>query len=153
MAIIDKSTIIPMISNALDLMETEPKTITNTVVQSPFVNIDKTSYILNGLMVWAWTIASEKNIAIIMNKSRGAYVMDTYVGKFDDVAVTDGYPVYKRFDPGGMHQRCWRTSCGLLNTWQYISETLRESVHTVQLLKIISTAMQVYDMRLNRLYA
>ncbi len=70
------------------------------------VNIDEISYILNGLMVWAWAIAYEKNIAIITNKSRGAYVMDAYMDKFVGVAVTDGYPVYQRFDPGGMHQRC-----------------------------------------------
>ena len=49
--VITKSTIINMISNASDLMETEAKAITNTVVQSPFVNIDETSYILNELMV------------------------------------------------------------------------------------------------------
>ena len=76
--VITKSTIINMISNVSDIMETEAKTITNTVVQSPFANIDKTSYILNGLMVWAWIITYEKNIVIIMNKSRGAYVMDAY---------------------------------------------------------------------------
>ncbi len=45
--VIAKFTIINMISNASDLMDTEAKTITNTVVQSPFVNIDETSYILN----------------------------------------------------------------------------------------------------------
>ena len=77
------------------------------IVQSPFVNIDETSYILNGLMVWAWTIAYGKNIAIILNKSRGAYVMDAYMDKFDGVAVTEGYPAYTRdLILGGMHQRC-----------------------------------------------
>ncbi|MDI1495783.1 MAG: Transposase [Cenarchaeum symbiont of Oopsacas minuta] len=93
-----------IISNVSDLMEKDAKTITNTVVQSPFVNIDETS---NGLLIWTWVITYEKNIAIIANKSRGAYVMDAYMDKFNGVAVTDGYPVYKRFDPGGMRQRCW----------------------------------------------
>ncbi len=104
--VIVKSTIINMISNVSDLMETEAKTITNTVMQSQFVNIDEISYILNGLMVWAWTIAYEKNITIIMKRC-GAHVMDAYMDKFDGFAVTDGYLAYKRFDPGGMYQRCW----------------------------------------------
>ncbi|MDI1495692.1 MAG: Transposase [Cenarchaeum symbiont of Oopsacas minuta] len=72
-------------------MEKDAKTITNTVVQSPFVNIDETSYTRDGQLVWAWCITYKKNIAIIMNKSRSAYVMD----KFDGVTVTDGYFVYK----------------------------------------------------------
>ncbi|MDI1496313.1 MAG: Transposase [Cenarchaeum symbiont of Oopsacas minuta] len=105
--VVAKSTIINMIANVSDLMEKDAKTITNTVVRSSFVNIDETSYTRDGLLVWAWCITHEKNIAIIMNKSRGAYVMDAYMDKFYGVAVTDGYLVYKRFDPGGMHQRCW----------------------------------------------
>ncbi len=40
-----------------------------------------------------------------MNKSRGVYVMDAHMDKFSGVAVTDGYPVYKRFDPRGLYQR------------------------------------------------
>ena len=74
-------------------------------MSNKLVNIDEISYILNGLMVWAWTIAYGKNIAIILNKSRGAYVMDAYMDKFG-VAVTEGYPEHKRFDPRRMHQRC-----------------------------------------------
>ncbi|MDI1495640.1 MAG: Transposase [Cenarchaeum symbiont of Oopsacas minuta] len=105
--VVAKSTVINMIANVSDQMEKDAKTITNTVVQSPFVNIDETSYTRDGQLVWAWCITYKKNIAIIMNKSRGAYVMDAYMDKFYGVAVTDGYPVYKRFDPGGMHQRCW----------------------------------------------
>ena len=79
-----------MISNASVLMKTDTKIITNTIAQSLFVNINETLYILNGLMVWVCTIVYKKNIAIIMNKSHGAYVMDAHVGKFDGVAVTEG---------------------------------------------------------------
>ncbi|MDI1495730.1 MAG: Transposase [Cenarchaeum symbiont of Oopsacas minuta] len=86
--VVAKSTIIV---NASDQMEKDAKTKTNTVIQSPFVNIDETSYTRDGQLVWAWCITYKKNIAIIMNKSRSAYVMD----KFDGVTVTDGYSVYK----------------------------------------------------------
>ena len=58
--VVVKSTVINMISNVSDLMENEAKTITNTVVQSSFVNIDETSYIRNGLLIWAWAITCEK---------------------------------------------------------------------------------------------
>ncbi len=100
-------------------------------------------------MVWVWTIAYEKNIAIIMNKSRGAYVMDAYMDKFD-VAVTDGYPVYARFDPGGMHQRCWVHKLRAVNHMTvHIIDSTRICAYCSTMLKIISTAVQVYDMRLS----
>ncbi|MDI1495642.1 MAG: Transposase [Cenarchaeum symbiont of Oopsacas minuta] len=79
--VVAKSTVINMIANVSDQMEKDAKTITNTVVQSPFVNIDETSYTRDGQLVWAWCITYKKNIAIIMNKSRGVYVMECIYGQ------------------------------------------------------------------------
>ena len=53
------------------------------------------------------TLMHKNMIAMIMNKSRGAYVMDSYMDKYDGIVITEGYNVYKRFDPDIMHQRCW----------------------------------------------
>ena len=47
-----------------------------------------------------------KNIAMIFNHSRGACVPDTYLDGYCGTIISDGYPVYKRFDPGGRHQIC-----------------------------------------------
>ena len=55
-----KSTVINMILNVSDLMENKAKTITNTIVQSPFSNIYETSYIHNGLLVLVWAMTCEK---------------------------------------------------------------------------------------------
>ena len=44
---------------------------------------------------------------MIYSKSRNSYVVDRYLDGYGGVVTSDGYGVYNRFDPGGMHQDCW----------------------------------------------
>ena len=86
-----------------DVLQSESNLIIEQIINSPHVYIDETSYNSNGKIIPMWVIVHGNKTAIIMNKSRGAPVLDTYFDKFDGIAITYGYPVYKRFNPGGKH--------------------------------------------------
>ncbi len=62
-------------------MENDAKSITNEVTISPHVHIDETSYSLDGDLVWILALMHKNTVAMIMNKSRGVYVMDSYMDK------------------------------------------------------------------------
>ncbi len=44
---------------------------------------------------------------MIYSDTRAIRVLDQYMHGYEGVVTSDGYPVCKRFDPGGRHQRCW----------------------------------------------
>lgn len=102
-----KSTVTNVLGGVADRMEPEANGIIGEIMGSGRVNIDETSYWSDGSQIWAWAMVSGEMVGIVLDKSRGVHVMDLYMDGYQGVPTTDGYGVYKRFDPGGRHQICW----------------------------------------------
>ena len=105
--VLAKSTVVDMMARVGDALEEEAESIVKTVEEGDHAGIDETGMPLDGKDGWAWIIQSGKNIAIKYSKSRGCLVLDRHMDRFDGVATTDGFAVYKRFDRDGKHQICW----------------------------------------------
>ena len=104
---ISKSTAINAVYRIADVLESCTQEIISQIQNSDQAHVDETTYTYNGRLTWVWGLVSGKHIAMIMNPSRGAFVLDRYLDGYDGTVISDGYPVYKRFDPGGRHQICW----------------------------------------------
>ena len=104
---ISKSTAINAVYRVADRMEQCTQDTIRDIQNSNFIHVDETGYSHNGKQVWVWGLTSGKNIAMIFNPSRNARVPDTYLDGYCGTIISDGYPVYKRFDPVGRHQICW----------------------------------------------
>ena len=104
---VSKSTVITMINRVADALSGRAKSIMKMIQKAPHVHVDETSMPSGGLTSWAWVFAYADLRAIWIRKSRGGIVVDTYLGDYDGVVISDGFAPYRRFDPGGRHQQCW----------------------------------------------
>ncbi len=102
-----KSTAINNVGRVCDAAKAPAEAIAEEVKSSKTVCIDETGINLAGKTGWVWTILSAAGILMIYNNTRKALVLDQYMSGYKGVVTSDGYPAYKRFDPGGRHQRCW----------------------------------------------
>ena len=69
------------------------------------LNLDETSFSLNGKLVWVWIITDPITgmTAYIIRDSRGRKVLEEFLGKWAGTIVCDGWVAY-----GSYHiQRCW----------------------------------------------
>lgn len=107
-----KSTVINVLGRVADRMEPEANWIIGEIRESGRVNIDETTHWSDGSQIWAWAMVSGEMVGIVLDKSRGVHVMDLYMDGYQGVSITDGYGVYRRFDPGGRHQICWAHELG-----------------------------------------
>ena len=103
--VLAKSTVTGMMARVGDALEEESESIVRIVERGDRAGIDETGMPHDGEDGWVWVIQSGKNIAIRYSKSRGS-LLDTYMDKFDGVATTDGFTMYRRFDRDGKHQIC-----------------------------------------------
>ncbi len=102
-----KSTAINNVGRVCEAAKAPAEAIAKEVKISKTVCIDETGINLAGKTGWVWTILSAAGILMIYNNTRKALVLDQYMSGYKGVVTSDGYPAYKRFDPGGRHQRCW----------------------------------------------
>ena len=75
------------------------------LLASNILNIDETSFSLNGKLVWVWIITDPITgvAAYIIQDSRGRKVLEEVLGKWAGTIVCDGWVAY-----GAYHvQRCW----------------------------------------------
>ncbi len=102
-----KSTAINSIGRVCDAAKAPAEAIAEEVRSSKTVCIDETGINLAGRLGWAWAMLSAVGVFMIYADTRSARILDQYMGGYGGVVTSDGYPAYKRFDPGGRHQRCW----------------------------------------------
>ena len=134
---ISKSTAINTVYRIADVLESSTQEIISQIQNSDQAHVDETTYTYNGRLTWVWGLVSGKHIAMIMNPSRGAFVLDRYLDRYldgyDGTVISDGYPVYKRFDPGGRHQICWarelRNAKDVAKKYGGVAEKLYADLH------------------------
>ncbi len=114
-----KSTAINSIGRVCDAAKAPAEAIAEEVKSSKTACIDETGINLAGRLGWVWTTLSAAGIFMTYSDTRAARVLDQYMNGYEGVVTSDGYPAYKRFDPGGRHQRCWAHELrALLYGWQ-----------------------------------
>ena len=83
---------------------------------------------------------------MIYSNTRGALVLDQYMNGYNGVVTSDGYPAYKRFDPGGRHQRCWAHELrALLYGWQKKGASLFAGVLYRQMQQLFKDAKECLE--------
>lgn len=102
-----KSTVINASGRCCDAMEGPASQMEEEARDAGSVCTGETGVSLAGVRGWAWILMSAGAAAVICSRSRGALVMDRHMDGYKGVVTSDGYSVYKRFDPGGRHQLCW----------------------------------------------
>ena len=141
-----KSTVINSIGRVCDAAKAPAEAIAEEVKSSKTVCIDETGINLAGRLGWVWTILSAAGILMIYSNTRAAWVLDQYMNGYNGVVTSDGYPAYKRFDPGGRHQRCWAHELrALLYGWQKKGASLFAGVLYRQMQQLFKDAKECLD--------
>ncbi len=78
--------------------------IRGEICASQTVHFDESSYPINGDTGWVWVATTGQGCLVMIQRSRGASVLQKYFGTFHGVAVSDRWYAYNMF---GIRQRCW----------------------------------------------
>lgn len=88
------------------------------------VNVDETSFKVDGIKQWLWTFATAAATFFVIRKSRGKKVLDEVLGKgFTGIIGCDGWRSYSNFT--AWLQRCW---AHLLREADFVVDKVREAV-------------------------
>ena len=81
--------------------------IKRRVIKSNYVKSDETGYPFNGKKYWLWNISTNKDVLVLMRKSRGSKVLKELFGDFlDGVLNSDCFSAYGKFK-AKEYQKCW----------------------------------------------
>jgi transposase len=85
-------------------LEEPAKNLLTGVKQSSCVNMDETSHYRNGKKEWMWCVCSTIAVHFAILASRGKKAMQSLMGDYEGILITDRYAVYNDFED---HQVCW----------------------------------------------
>lgn len=87
-------------------LETSTSELLTAVKQSPSLNTDETGHHRDGKKQWMWGFVSSTAAYFSIQASRGKKVLQSLIGDFNHIIISDRYAAYNYFD-SSHRQLCW----------------------------------------------